>query len=72
MSDKPFTKFIAYLHALSAKKTLAVEAKDHSLSGDWNDFREFHISGALLVIYQIENEVIKLLRLGKHSQLFKA
>ncbi|VAW71850.1 conserved hypothetical protein [hydrothermal vent metagenome] len=71
MSDKHFTKFIAFLHALSAGTKLPVEAKDHSLSGEWNDFREFHVSGDILVIYQIEKEVIKLVRLGTHSQLFK-
>jgi len=71
MSDKHFTKFIAYLHKLSAQQPLPAEAKDHSLTGDGCDFREFHISGDLLVIYQIENEVIKLVRLGTHSQLFK-
>jgi len=47
------------------------EAKDHSLKGDWVDFREFHISGDLLVIYQIEESVIKLVRIGSHSQLFQ-
>ncbi|RLA55583.1 MAG: type II toxin-antitoxin system mRNA interferase toxin, RelE/StbE family [Gammaproteobacteria bacterium] len=71
MSDKHLTKFIAYLAVLSTQKPLPAEAKDHWLSGDWNDFREFHVSGDLLVICQIENKVIKLVRLGTHSQLFK-
>lgn len=48
MSDKHFTKFIAYLHTLSTHQALPAEAKDHSLSGDWDDFREFHISANLL------------------------
>ncbi|MCF6254141.1 MAG: type II toxin-antitoxin system YafQ family toxin [Thiomicrorhabdus sp.] len=72
MSDKHFTKFIEYLNLLSEKKTLPTEAKDHGLKGEWDDFREFHISGDLLLIYQIEGERIKLVRLGTHSQLFKA
>lgn len=42
---------------------------NHRLSGDWDDFREFQLSGDLLVIYQLENDVIKLVRLGTHSQL---
>ena len=71
MSDKHFTKFIAYLHTLSSQKSLPPEAKDHSLIGEWDDFREFHVSGDLLVIYQVENTVIKLVRLGTHNQLFK-
>ena len=71
MSDKHLTRFIQYLHSLSEQTSLPPEAKDHSLQGEWHDFREFHISGDLLVIYQREKEVIKLVRLGTHSQLFK-
>lgn len=71
MSDKHFTRFIQYLHTLSERKPLPAEAKDHTLQGEWRDFREFHLSGDLLVIYQIENQTIKLVRLGTHSQLFK-
>jgi mRNA interferase YafQ len=71
MSNKHFTKFVAYLHLLSVQEALPTDAKDHSLTGEWNDFKEFHISGDLLVIYQVEEQMIKLVRLGTHSQLFK-
>jgi len=71
MSDKHFTKFIQCLALLSDSKALPDEARDHSLKGDWMDFREFHISGDLLVIYQIEDNTVKLVRIGSHSQLFK-
>lgn len=71
MSDKHFTKFIQYLHTLSELKALPSDAKDHSLKGEWSDFREFHISGDLLVIYQIDHQIIKLVRIGTHNQLFK-
>ncbi len=72
LSDKHLTRFIQYLHTLSVQKPLPAEAKDHPLKGEWSDFREFHLSGDLLVIYQIEQQTIKLVRLGSHSQLFKA
>ena len=71
MSDKHLIKFVQYLNALSTQAILPAEAKDHSLKGEWDDFREFHVSGDLLVIYQIDNQVIKLVRLGTHNQLFK-
>jgi mRNA interferase YafQ len=71
MSDKHFTKFIEYIYLLSQGKKLPQEAKDHSLKGDWLDFREFHISGDLLVIYQIKDDFVKLVRIGSHNQLFK-
>jgi mRNA interferase YafQ len=71
MSDKHFTRFIQYLSLLSQLEDLPIEARDHALKGEWKDFREFHVSGDLLVIYQIDNNIIKLVRIGSHSQLFK-
>jgi len=71
MSDKHFTRFVQYLSLLSQSEELPIDARDHALKGEWSDFREFHISGDLLVIYQVENDVIKLVRIGTHSQLFK-
>lgn len=71
MSDKQFTRFVKYLAMLAENKPLPIEALDHPLKGDWEDFREFHFSGDLLVIYQIEIKIIKLVRIGSHNQLFK-
>lgn len=71
MSNKHFTKFIQYLYLLSESKPLPSEARDHGLKGNWINFRECHISGDLLLIYQIEDDIIKLVRIGSHSQLFK-
>ena len=71
MSDKHFTKFIEYLYFLSHNKPLPREALDHQLKGDWILFREFHLSGDLLIIYRIHDENIELIRIGSHNQLFK-
>nr|WP_276951548.1 type II toxin-antitoxin system YafQ family toxin [Helicobacter rodentium] len=47
------------------------EANDHALKGTWLGFREFHIGGDTLVIYKIyDDNTLKLIRLGSHSQLF--
>jgi len=70
-SDEHYTKFIIYISKLAQKETLPPEAKDHLLKGNYQGFREFHISGDLLVIYKIvENDLI-LVRIGSHSELFK-
>jgi len=71
LSDKHFTRLIEYLYLLSQRQALPPEAKDHALKGEWADFRECHISGDVLLIYQIEADVIKLVRIGSHSQLFR-
>lgn len=70
MSDKHFTRFVQILSCLSQAEPLPEDARDHALTGNWTDFRECHISGDLLLIYQVEGDTIKLVRLGSHSQLF--
>ncbi|MDD7440550.1 type II toxin-antitoxin system YafQ family toxin [Prevotellamassilia timonensis] len=45
--------------------------KPHMLSGEWQNFMECHIGGDYLLIwYDKEVNVIKLVRLGSHSELF--
>lgn len=60
-----------YISILLNQEELPGESRDHYLSGEYRDIKEFHISGDLLVIYRIENETLGLLRIGTHSQLFK-
>ena len=64
-------KLFLYISLLLEEKTLPAEARDHALSGNYSDTREFHISGDLLVVYRIEAETLELLRIGTHAQLFK-
>lgn len=71
MTDKHYSKFIIYLATLIKKAPLPIEAQDHLLKGEYVDFREFHISGDVLVIYKIFDGVLNLVRIGTHSQLFK-
>jgi mRNA interferase YafQ len=70
-SNDHYSKFIIYIGKLLENETLPKEAKDHPLKGNWQGYREFHISGDLLVIYKIENNTLYLVRIGSHSQLFK-
>ena len=59
-----------YIFLLNSEE-LPAEARDHFLTDEWKDAKEFHISGDLLVIYMITDEALQLLRIGTHSQLFK-
>jgi len=69
-SNEHYVKYVVYLAKLLSKEPLPPEALDHALKGAWQDFREFHISGDLLVIYRIDGDVISLARIGTHSELF--
>ena len=46
---------------------------DHTLKGEWKDFRKCHIKPDWLLIYLIDkgNLILTLSRTGSHSDLFK-
>ena len=60
---------------LQKETVLHLKHKDHNLSGNWNGYRECHITPDWLLIYKIiKDDCVKLLRLsrtGSHSELFK-
>lgn len=57
---------------LAKGEPLPEKNKDHSLSGNWSDFRECHVAPDWLLIYKIEKDilVLTLTRTGTHSDLF--
>lgn len=57
---------------LSDGEKLSAKHSDHSLTGDFEGYREFHIGGDLLVIYQIQEKrlVLVLVDIGSHAKLF--
>jgi mRNA interferase YafQ len=63
-------KLFFYISLLLNEEDLPHEAKDHQLTGNYKDTKEFHISGDLLVVYRVEDNTLELLKIGTHSQLF--
>ena len=45
--------------------------QDHLLIGNYKGYRECHIEPDLLLIYKIEDDILKLFRIGSHSNLYK-
>jgi mRNA interferase YafQ len=59
------------LKALVMDLPLNSKYRDHDLSGDWEGYRECHIKPDLLLIYRkFESDILRLARLGSHSELF--
>lgn len=59
------------LTALSGDDRLPAATRDHPLTGDWNDCRECHIRGDLLLVYRKPDDAtLQLVRLGSYSELF--
>ena len=70
ISDNQYKKYIELLYLLLNGESLPSYARDHCLVGDHVGFREFHIGGDLLVVYCIEDDILRLTRIGTHSQIF--
>jgi mRNA interferase YafQ len=72
LTETQVTKLFLYVAKLLNDEHLPPEAKDHALQGEWSDFRELHLSGDALLIYQTDEQHVYLTRLGSHAQLFKS
>jgi len=72
LKDVQATKLFLYVTRLLNDEPLPPEAKDHALQGEWSDFRELHLGGDSLLIYQTDEQHVYLTRLGSHTQLFKS
>lgn len=56
---------------LADDRPLAEKHRDHALGGNWKDHRECHLKPDLLLIYKLPNdEILRLVRMGSHSELF--
>jgi mRNA interferase YafQ len=56
---------------LAEDKPLPEKNRDHALGGEWRDHRECHVKPDLLLIYRkLDVDVLQLVRLGSHSELF--
>ena len=71
LTDGQFTKLIQFSECLRLEKSLPEESRDHALNGEYQDCREFHLGGDVLVIHMFVKKEVVFLRLGTHSQLFK-
>ena len=64
-------KLITVITKLATGEKLSPKFKDHNLLGKYNKFRECHIGPDWLLIYQITETDLTLIRTGTHSELFE-
>ncbi|MDD3726791.1 MAG: type II toxin-antitoxin system YafQ family toxin [Dysgonamonadaceae bacterium] len=71
-NPKKIEKLKTVLELLKEDGIVPPEYKPHLLVGQFKGYMECHIEGDLLLIWIDENkDIIKLTRLGSHSELFK-
>ena len=62
--------FYQVVSVLARGQKLNIKYRDHFLTGEMQNFRECHLKPDLLLVYEIKDRKIKLLRMGTHSELF--
>ncbi|MDD3435753.1 MAG: type II toxin-antitoxin system YafQ family toxin [Candidatus Gastranaerophilales bacterium] len=67
---KNLKKFKFVVDSLCEGEELDKKYKLHKLNGNYNDTLECHIEPDWLLIFQISDEHIELIRMGSHSDLF--
>ena len=68
---KDFTKLKVVIDRLAAGEELEPRFRDHALVGNFRGARDCHIEPDWLLIYQIDDDELILVRTGSHSDLFK-
>lgn len=56
--------------ALIEDVPLTARYQDHALSGNWQDHRDCYLKPDLVLIYSKPENVLRLVRLGSHAELF--
>lgn len=69
---KNMNKLVSVLALLASGNPLPVQYKDHSLTGNLQDFRECHIEPDWLPLYQIYEDtlILSATATGSHADLF--
>ncbi|MDQ7046179.1 MAG: type II toxin-antitoxin system YafQ family toxin [Sulfurovum sp.] len=70
LTDEEDLAYIDVMYNLLSDIKLIDKYKDHQLKGNMKAFRECHIKPDLLLVYMIEEKVLKLVDIGSHSELF--
>ena len=69
-AGKPIAELTEVLGHLLADEPLATKRRDHALIGKFAQTRECHLAPNWLLIYQLDDEQLTLIRLGSHTELF--
>ena len=68
---KDFAKLKVVINKLASGEELEPRYRDHALIGNFRGARDCHIEPDWLLIYQVDDEELILVRTGSHSDLFK-
>jgi len=64
-------RLAAIVEKLANDEPLPKKCRPHQLSGNWQGFCECHLAPDWLLIYQVTDSELILVRTGSHSDLFR-
>lgn len=65
-------RLVPVLELLVNDRPLPPQNRDHALTGNWSQYRDCHLWPDLLLIYtKPSDNVLRLLRLGTHADVFE-
>lgn len=67
---KNLNKLYAVVETLAKGEGLSAKHKPHPLKGKWQPKWDCHIEPDWLLIYEVDEESVKLARTGTHADLF--
>ena len=70
LTDDETMGYIEVMYKLLNDEELEDKYKDHNLKGNYKGYKECHIKPNLLLIYRIKDDVLELVDIGSHSELF--
>jgi mRNA interferase YafQ len=70
LNDVEEQAFIDVAYKLLNEIVLDEKYRNHPLKGEYLGYQECHVKPDLLLIYRIEENVLKLVDIGTHSELF--
>ena len=70
LTDSKDLAYIDIVYNLLCGIDLVDKYKDHQLNGDMKEFRECHIKPDLLLVYMLDDDTLKLVDIGSHTELF--
>lgn len=68
---KQFSNFKLVIEKLALEQPLAAKYHDHALVGSYKGTRECHIEPDWLLIYELTEDELVLIRTGSHADLFE-
>ena len=69
-TGREMTRLLEAIESLCSGTPLPPQFRDHPLVGNYKDYRECHLGGDWLLIYQMTYDIVILVRMGSHSDLF--